>query len=149
MYLAGQVALVTGASSGIGRAIALRLGREGADVGVGYHQKATEAAAVSEEIEKLGRTAISIQGDVAIVDDARRVVADAVAQLGRLDILVNNAGVEIKQPFLDVTEESYDRVLAVNLKGAFFCAQEAARQMIRQGGGGRIVNISSVHEDMA
>jgi glucose 1-dehydrogenase len=149
MSLIGQVALVTGASSGIGRAIALRLGQEGADVGVNYRQGADEAAAVSQEIRQLGRRAVPIQADVAKVEDARRLVFDTVVQLGRLDILVNNAGIEIKQSFLDVTEENFDRVLAVNLKGAFFCAQEAARQMIRQGGGGRIVNISSVHEDMA
>jgi glucose 1-dehydrogenase len=149
MTLSGQVALVTGASSGIGRAIALRLGQEGADVGVNYRKGADEATAVSQEIRLLGRQAVPIQADVAKIEDARRLVFDTVVQLGRLDILINNAGIEIKQSFLDVTEENFDRVLAVNLKGAFFCAQEAARQMIRQGGGGRIVNISSVHEDMA
>jgi glucose 1-dehydrogenase len=147
--LNGQVALVTGASSGIGRAIALRLGRDGAAVGIGYRSGTGEATAVSQEIRQLGSRAVPIQGDVGKVEDARRLVLDTVAQLGRLDILINNAGIEIKQPFLDVTEESYDRVLAVNLKGAFFCAQEAARQMIRHGEGGRIVNVSSVHEDVA
>jgi glucose 1-dehydrogenase len=147
--LDGQVALVTGASSGIGRAIALRLGRDGAAVGVGYRSGLEEATAASQEIRQFGARAVPIQGDVGKIDDARRIVAETVAQLGRLDILINNAGVEIKQPFLDVSEESYDLVLAVNLKGAFFCAQEAARQMVRQGGGGQIVNVSSVHEDLA
>src|SRR5207302_1999322 len=89
-----------------------------------------------------------VQADVGQVTDARRLVAEAVGTLGHVDILVNNAGIEIKQPFLDVTEDAFDRVLTVNLKGAFFCAQAAAQQMVRQGKGGRIVNISSVHEDL-
>jgi glucose 1-dehydrogenase len=149
MSLEGQVALVTGASSGIGRAIAVRLARDGADVCVNYHHGADRANDVRVEIEQLGRRSMIAQADVGKVEDCRRLVDQTVAQLGRLDILVNNAGIEIKQPFLDVTEENYDRVMAVNLKGAFFCAQAAARQMVRQGAGGRIVNISSVHEDLA
>ncbi len=149
MGLEGQVALVTGASRGIGRAIALRLARDGADVCVNYARDVSGAGAVVQEIAKTGRRAFADQADVAVVDQARRLVAETVARLGRLDILVNNAGIEIEQPFLDVTEEAYDRVLAVNLKGAFFCAQAAAREMVRQGQGGRIVNISSVHEDLA
>jgi glucose 1-dehydrogenase len=146
--LDGQVALVTGASSGIGKAIALRLGHDGAAIGVGYRSGLAEVAGVCQEIQQFGSRAVPIEGDLGKIDDARRIVVDTVAQLGRLDVLINNAGIEIKQPFLDVSEESYDLVLAVNLKGAFFCAQEAVRQMVRQGGGGRIVNISSVHEDL-
>lgn len=148
MSLNGQVAVVTGSSSGIGRAIALRLGRDGADVCVNYHHEAAAAGAVRQEIEKLGQRAIVVGADVAQVVDAQRLIAETVARLGRVDILVNNAGIEFKQPFLDVTEERYDAVMAVNLKGAFFCAQAAARQMVKQGNGGRIINISSVHEDL-
>lgn len=149
MALEGQVALVTGASSGIGCAIALRLARHGADVCVNYRREVDSATAVCQQIVGMGRRAIVVQADVANVDQVRGLVADTVARLGQLNILINNAGIEIEQPFLDVTEESYDRVMAVNLKGAFFCAQAAAREMVRQGTGGRIVNISSVHEDLA
>ncbi|HVC34235.1 MAG TPA: SDR family NAD(P)-dependent oxidoreductase [Chloroflexota bacterium] len=135
---------MTGSSSGFGRAIALRLARDGADVCVHYGAGVGEANDVRQQIEYMGQRAIAVQVDVAKLDDVRRLVSEAVGQLGRLDVLVNNAGIEIKQPFLDVTEEDYDRVLAVNLKGAFFCAQAAAQQMVKQGNGGRIVNVSSV-----
>ncbi len=148
MGLDGKVALVTGSSSGIGRAIALRLARDGAAVCVNYRKGVDEANEVRGQIESLGRPVIVVQADVAKLDDVRRLVGETVGQLGRLDILVNNAGIEIKQPFLEVTEDNYDRVLDVNLKGAFFCAQAAAQQMVAQGGGGRIINVSSVHEDM-
>lgn len=148
MALNGMVALVTGASSGIGQAIAIRLGRDGADVCVDYVSDPDAAKAVQAEIQGFGRKAIVVEADVSKVEDCRRLVAEAVAQLGRLDILVNNAGIEIKQPFLQVTEQAYDAVMGVNLKGAFFCAQAAAARMIDQGKGGRIVNISSVHEDL-
>jgi glucose 1-dehydrogenase len=146
--LSSKVALVTGSSSGIGRAIALRLARDGADVCVHYRSDVDEANNARQQIEQMGSRAIAVQADVGKIVDVRRLVSETVNQLGRLDILVNNAGMEIMQPFLEVTEENYDRVLAVNLKGAFFCAQAAAQQMVRQGGGGRIVNISSVHEDL-
>jgi glucose 1-dehydrogenase len=146
--LEGQVAVVTGASSGIGRAIALRLAREGAAVGINFLRESPPAEAVCAEIAQHGGKAIAVQADVSRVVDARRLIEETVAKLGRVDILVNNAGVEIKQPFLEVTEEAFDQVVAVNLKGAFFCAQAAARQMAAQGKGGRIVNISSVHEDL-
>ncbi len=148
MRLAGQVAVVTGSSSGIGRAIALRLAKDGADVCVNYHAHAGPGEVVKDEIQRMGRRAIVVGADVGKTDEARRLIAETVAQLGRVDILVNNAGIEFREPFLEVTEEHYDAVMAVNLKGAFFCAQAAAQQMIRQGGGGRIVNISSVHEDL-
>jgi len=146
--LSSKIALVTGSSSGIGRAIALRLARDGADVCVHYRSGADEANDARQQIEHMGGRAIAVQADVGKTADVRRLVSETINQLGRLDILVNNAGLEIKQPFLEVTEENYDRVLAVNLKGAFFCAQAAAQQMVRQGGGGRIVNVSSVHEDL-
>jgi glucose 1-dehydrogenase len=148
MSLEGKVAIVTGASSGIGQAVAIRLGREGANVCINFLSGPDRAEATRLEIAKLERRAIAVQADVSVVADARRLIAETVAQLGRVDILVNNAGIEIKQPFLDVTEDAYDKVLTVNLKGAFFCAQAAAAQMVRQGSGGRIVNISSVHEDL-
>ena len=148
MSLSSKVALVTGSSSGIGRAIALRLARDGADVCVHYRRGAAEAEDARRQIEGLGRRAIVEQADMANLVDVRRLVQATVDQLGRLDILVNNAGMEIEQPFLEVSEENYDRILAVNLKGAFFCAQAAAQVMVRQGAGGRIINISSVHEDL-
>jgi len=142
------VAVVTGASSGIGRAIAMRLGQDGAHVCVNYYRDARAADDVRREIERLGRRAITVGADISRVDEARGLIAETARQLGRVDVLVNNAGIEIKHSFLETTEADYDRVLAVNLKGAYFCAQAAAQQMIRQGEGGRIVNISSIHEDL-
>lgn len=148
MSLEGQVAIVTGSSSGIGQAIAVRLAREGASVCVNYPREVVGALETQKQIQALGGRSILVQADVSVVSQARNLINETVKQLGRVDILVNNAGVEIKQPFVDVTEDAYDTVLAVNLKGAFFCAQAAAKQMIQQGQGGRIVNISSVHEDI-
>lgn len=147
--LAGRVALVTGASSGIGRSIALELGRRGADVAVNYHSEADEAAEVVHELEGLGRRAIGCQADVSHAAEVAAMVQQTVDRLGGLDILVNNAGVEKQVPFTDIAERDWDLVLGINLKGAFLCAQAAARRMIEQGRGGRIVNISSVHEDLA
>jgi glucose 1-dehydrogenase len=149
MRLKGKTALVTGSSSGIGRAIALRFAREGADVAVHYNREEDEARAAAAEIEALGRRAVALGANVGDAAEAQGLVAAAIAALGRLDILVNNAGVEIREPFLDVSEAHYDLVLDVNLKGAFFAAQAAARHMVERGEGGRIVNVSSIHEDVA
>ena len=149
MRLEGKTALVTGSSSGIGEAIALRFAREGADVAVHYHREEEEGRSVAAQIEKMGRKSVALGANVGVAAEAERLVRDAHAALGRLDILVNNAGVEVREPFVDVSEQHYDLVLGVNLKGAFFAAQAAAKLMIAAGDGGRIINVSSIHEDVA
>jgi glucose 1-dehydrogenase len=148
MALDGKVAVVTGASSGIGKAIALELGRQGASVAVNYFSHPEPAQAVVEEIEKAGSKAIAVQADVGKADEARRLVTAAAEQLGPIRILVNNAGVETEMAFLDITEEVWDRMIDTDLKGPFLCAQAAAREMVKAGTGGTIINISSVHEDL-
>ena len=150
MGLHGKVALVTGAAQGIGRAIALRLAREGAAVAVEDRLASDRAERTLAEVQAAGcEHAVLIAGDVGKVDDDRRVIAEAVRQLGRIDILVNNAGVERRADFIDVTEADYDLVLHVNLKGVFFLTQAFARHVRERGGsGGRIINISSVHEEL-
>lgn len=143
-----KVALVTGADSGIGRAIALLFAREGASVVVNYAHNEQKASEVKSMIEQQGGTCFVQQADVSQYQQAQGLAQKAVEQFGRLDILVNNAGMEIHSPFLDVTEEQFDRVVDTNLKGAFFCAQAAARAMVKQNIRGQIINISSVHEDL-
>jgi glucose 1-dehydrogenase len=147
MQLAGKVAIVTGASSGIGRAIALALAEAGAAVTVNYNSGKERAAEVERAITGSGGQAISVQGDVGKVAELENLVARTVERFGRLDIMVNNAGVGGGGSVLEASEEDYDRVLATNLKSAFFGTQLAAKQMLAQGGGGRIINISSIHED--
>jgi glucose 1-dehydrogenase len=142
-----KVAIVTGANSGIGRAIALGLAKAGASVTIDYVADPESAEAVEQEIIKLGEKALMVDADVSQVADLQLLVQKTVETFGRLDIMVNNAGIETRTSVLDTTEKQYDKVMAVNLKGAFFGTQLAAKQMIKQGGGGRIVNISSVHED--
>ncbi len=149
MNLQGKRALITGSSGGIGRAIAEAFGQEGADVAVHYHKDETEAQALVAELEKLGRKAVALQADAAAVASVQALVAQTVQALGGLDVLVCSAGLEIREPFLQVSEEHYDLVLNVNLKGAYFCAQAAAQHMVKQGTGGRLINISSIHEDVA
>lgn len=148
MQLQGKTALITGSSRGIGRGIALRYAQEGADVAINYHGNAEEGEEVGREVEALGRRAVVLKGDVASVDGARALVEAAWQGLGHLDILVNNAGVEITAPFCDVTEEDYDTVVNTNLKGVFFMTQAVVRRMIAAKRPGRVINISSVHEEL-
>jgi glucose 1-dehydrogenase len=149
MQLDQKVAIVTGADSGIGRAIALQFASEGATVVVNYAHAQDKAEEVRQQIEKNNGKALVIQADVSQYQQALGLIQQAVEHFNRLDIMVNNAGMEIHSPFLDVTEEQFDRVISVDLKGAFFCAQAAAREMVKRKIQGRIINISSVHEDLA
>jgi glucose 1-dehydrogenase len=145
--LAEKVAIVTGGSSGIGKAVALELARQGARLVIDYVSHPEAADAVEKEIEGFGGSAVGVQADVSKVEDLQRLVGATVEKFGRLDIMVNNAGVETRTSILDTTEEQYEKVLSVNLKSAFFGTQLAAKQMIKQGGGGRIINMTSIHED--
>lgn len=147
MGLESKVAIVTGGTSGIGRSIVLELARQGASMVINYRSHPEAAAALAEQVRALGGRVIGVQADVSQLADLQALFAAAVKEFGRVDVMVNNAGVETRTSILDTTEEQYDRVLAINLKSAFFGTQLAARQMIQQGGGGRIINISSVHED--
>jgi glucose 1-dehydrogenase len=146
--LQGKVALVTGSAQGIGRAIVERFAREGADVIVNYRSGPAMAEEVAAGARAIGVRAAAIQADVAQVAEVRRLVDESIAAMGRLDILVNNAGVETHAPFWDVAESDYDKVLAVNLKGPFFATQAVVRHLKATGRPGRIVNISSVHEEL-
>ena len=147
MNLKGKVAIVTGGNSGIGMAIVLELARQDANIVIDYvtHPEATED--LEKQVHALGDRVIGVEVDVSKVAELQKLIAAAVDKLGRVDIMVNNAGIETRTSVLDTTEEQYERVLAINLKSAFFGTQLAAQQMIKQGGGGRIINISSVHED--
>jgi NAD(P)-dependent dehydrogenase (short-subunit alcohol dehydrogenase family) len=142
--LAGKIALVTGAARGIGRACAIALAQAGADLALGFRDAdSTEARALTASIAQLGRRALALQMDITRRDQITDAVAEAVRALGRIDVLVNNAGIGPPNPAEDVTEDDFDRTLSVNLKGTFFVSQEVGRAMIRQGGGGRIVNLGS------
>jgi glucose 1-dehydrogenase len=145
--LKGKIAIVTGGNSGIGQSIVLALAKQGANIVIDYvcHPEATEA--LERQVAALGDQAIGVKADVSKVTELQGLIDAAVKNFGRLDIMVNNAGVETRTSVLDTTEEQFDKVLAINLKSAFFGTQLAARQMIKQGGGGRIINITSVHED--
>src|SRR5690349_7513061 len=147
MSLKNKVAIVTGGNSGIGQAIVLELARQGANVVIDYvvHPEATEK--LEQQIAKLGSQCTGVEADVSKLAELQKMVDAAVSTFGRLDIMVNNAGVETRTSVLDTTESQYDRVMAINLKSAFFGTQLAARQMIAQGGGGTIINVTSVHED--
>lgn len=148
MRLRNKVAIITGAATGIGRAIAIAMAREGAAVTIDYVGKPDNAAAVVARIEQDGGKALAVDADVSKPDQVNSMVEQTVAKFGRLDILVNNAGVEEKHPFLEVPLELWEKVIAINLTGPWLGSQAAARQMVKQGGGGRIINISSVHEDL-
>jgi len=147
MSLKNKVAVVTGGNSGIGKGIALELARQGANIVINYRSRPEDTAELERQITAIGSQAIGIQADVSKVAELDRLIQTSVARLGRIDIMVNNAGIESRTSLLDTTEQQYDSVLDINLKSAFFATQLAARQMIKQGGGGRIINITSVHED--
>src|SRR5215472_1379195 len=147
MTLKGKVAIVTGGNSGIGAAIVLALAKEGASIVIDYVANPDAEHELERKCAALGDKAIGVEADVSKVEDLQRLVNAAVEQFGRLDIMVNNAGIETRTSILDTTEAQYEKVLAVNLKSAFFGTQLAAKQMIKQGSGGHIINISSVHED--
>lgn len=148
MRLENKVALVTGSSQGIGRAIAVRFAQEGADVIINYNRGLAGAQEVQAEIEAAGRRALVVQADLGQVAEIRRLVDTAVEHFGRVDVLVNNAGLETHAPFWEVKEEDYDKVLNVNLKGVFFATQAFVQQLRQRQARGKIINISSVHEDL-
>src|SRR3974390_860955 len=147
MSLKNKVAIVTGGNSGIGKAIVLELARQGASITIDFVSNPKSTDELEKQIAALGDQSIGVDADVSQLPDLERLVAATVKAFGRLDIMVNNAGVETRTSILDTSEEQYERVLQINLKSAFFGTQLAARQMIKQGGGGRVINITSVHED--
>jgi len=141
--LTGKVAVVTGAGRGIGKAIALKLAKEGASIVVNYRNSEKEAKDLVEEIREKGGIAECVQGDVSFLEDAEKVIKFAAEKFGRLDILVNNAGITRDTLLLRMKEEDFDKVLQVNLKGVFNCTKNASAIMLKQKSG-RIINISSV-----
>lgn len=140
--LAGKVAIVTGASRGIGRAVAERFAREGARVAVNWVRGEREAKGVVEAIERDGGEALAVQGDVSRSNEVRELVKATVDRFGRVDILVNNAGVMVSKSLLDTTEDDWDRTIDINLKGAYLCSKEVAPIMLEQRAG-KIINMSS------
>jgi len=140
--LESKTALVTGASKGVGKGIALELARLGCHVAVNYHSDREGAEATAAEISALGRTAFTLQADVGDSGAVGRMFREVFDRFPRLDILVNNAGMQVWKPLLELDESEWDRVIRTNLKGCFLCTQAAARHM-KDAGGGRIVNIGS------
>jgi glucose 1-dehydrogenase len=147
MLLQGKTIVVTGGNSGIGEQICLAAAAEGANIVIDYvaHPEATDA--LIAKIEQAGGKAVGVDADITSAADLHTMIQTAVDSFGRLDVLINNAGMEDRTSLLEETEEGYDRVMAVNMKSAFFGSQAAAKQFIAQGGGGLVLNISSVHED--
>jgi len=147
MLLAGKSIVVTGGNSGIGESIVLAAAAEGANVVVDYVTHPEEATALIARVEAAGGHAVGVRADVSKAADLQAMIQAAVDTYGRLDVLINNAGIETRTSLLDTTEADFDKVVAVNMKSAFFGTQAAARQFIVQGGGGLVINMSSVHED--
>jgi len=146
--LDGKVAVITGSGSGIGQAIAERLAQEGADCVVDYVVEPDEARGTVEKITSAGGKAVMVKADVSVLADCTNLIEQAWTQLGSCDILVNNAGIERSADFVNVTEADFDAVLGVNFKGAFFLTQTFVRKLTEAKKPGRVINISSVHEDM-
>ncbi|MEM3048249.1 MAG: 3-oxoacyl-ACP reductase family protein [Candidatus Bathyarchaeia archaeon] len=143
MRLQGKVALITGAGRGIGRAIALLFAQEGAKVAINYSKSEKEALSLVEEIRRLGGVAMTVKADVSKPDEVKNMVQKVLQEYGKIDILVNNAGIVISKPFLETTEEIWDRTIDINLKGTYLCSKEVAPLMLGQGKG-KIINIASV-----
>jgi glucose 1-dehydrogenase len=148
MRLEGKVAIVTGSATGIGMACALAMAREGACVTIDFVGNSASAQGVVDAIKQAGGRALAIEADVSKQDQVQNLVDETVREFGRLDIMHNNAGWEKKLPFLDMPFDVYQQVIDINLTGTFLGSQIAARQMVKQGDGGRIINTSSVHEDI-
>jgi glucose 1-dehydrogenase len=146
MLLTGKTIIVTGGNSGIGEAIVLAAAAEGANIVIDYVTNEAETDIIAK-IEAAGGRAVGVDADVSKVDDLHTLVTTAVDAFGQLDVIVNNAGVEVRTSILDTTEQQYEHVLDINLKSAFFGTQFAAKQFIKQGTPGLVINISSVHED--
>jgi glucose 1-dehydrogenase len=151
--LRGKNVLVTGGTSGIGQAIAVRFAEHGANVAINYLRSPDEARDTEEQVHactarvrQMGVRDVTVGGDVSDEDDVVRMVGEAIDGLGGIDVLVNNAGIQISRPSEDLSSADFDRVLAVNLRGAFLCAREAIRHFLAEGKGGSIVNVSSVHQ---
>ncbi|MDU7020812.1 MAG: SDR family oxidoreductase [Enterobacter sp.] len=141
-----RVAIVTASDSGIGKTTALMLAERGFDIGVTWHSDEEGALATCREIEARGQRAEAIQLDLSNLPEGAKAIETLITRFGRLDVLVNNAGAMNKAPFLDLSFDDWRHIFTVDVDGAFLCSQIAARQMVKQGEGGRIVNITSVHE---
>ena len=148
MKLQGKVAIVTGAATGIGKAIAMGMAKEGASVVIDYVGDPKLANEAAQGMQNAGGKAIAMEADISNPEQVNTLVQQSLKALGRLDIFVNNAGLEYKHPFTEYPFELWQKVIAVDLTGPFLCAQAAAKAMIAQGSGGRIINISSIHEDL-
>jgi glucose 1-dehydrogenase len=149
MRLQDKVALITGASSGIGAGVAQRFAEEGARVAVNYRPNSPKDKEAAESAAKsFAASSMAVEADVSNRKEVEAMVERVVRELGRIDICINNAGIEIKRDFLDVTDDEWNRVLNVNLYGSFLVSQAAVRTMVKRGGGGRLIFMSSVHEDI-
>ena len=148
MRLQDKVAVVTGAGTGIGQAIALAFAEAGAAVVVDYVGSASVSEDTIKKISAIGGKSLAVDADISRPDDVNELIHKTVSVFGKLDLFVNNAGIEKKIAFVDYPLDQWQKIMAVNLTGPFLCSQAAAKQMIRQGKGGRIINISSIHEDL-
>ncbi|MEL4014188.1 SDR family oxidoreductase [Dryocola clanedunensis] len=146
MSAANKVVIVTASDSGIGKKCALMLAEQGYDVGITWHSDEQGALETAREVRGLGRRAETVQLDLSTLPDGAKGIDELIGRFGRIDALVNNAGAMSKNPFLDVTLDEWRKLFTVDVDGAFLCSQKAARAMVSQGSGGRIVNITSVHE---
>ncbi|MGH2470008.1 MAG: glucose 1-dehydrogenase, partial [Chloroflexota bacterium] len=146
--MAGKTAIITGSASGIGEGIAQHFAHQGAAVVIDYVGHADEAAQVVQRIEAAGGRALAVSADVSRQEDVQHLVAQAVSAFGALHVMVNNAGIEHQLPFVDTALDVFRETIAVNLEGVWLGCQAAAKQMIAQGSGGRVINISSIHEEV-